>query len=221
MIKKVLIAEDHQMANISIQKTLEDLKITEVDYVYYCDDALHQIAKGVQTRKPYDLLITDLSFEPDQRPQQIIDGKALIDAARKIQPALAVLVFTGEGRANVIQKLIEEQQIDGYVRKARYDAQELQKAIAQIAANQRYFPRSLQELIQQKNAHQFSSYDITVIQLLAEGMRQKDIPTYLQTRNIQPSGLSSLEKRLSVIREKLDCANNEQLVAFCKDKGVI
>ena len=221
MIQKVLIAEDQQSGSISIQKTMEDLKMPSVNYVYYCDDALMEINQAVKAGRPYDLLITDLVFEPDHRTQQIQGGAALVAAARAVQPDLAVLVFSAESRPSVIEALIDGQQIDAYVRKARHDVQTLCSAIDHINRHQRYFPRELQLWIQQKNAHQFTSYDITVIELLSRGMRQKDIPAYLQANQVQPAGLSSIEKRLNLIREKLGCANNEQLVAFCKDKGVI
>ncbi len=221
MIKKVLIAEDHESANISLQRTLEDLGILHVNYVYYCDDALTELQKALQSGQGYDLLVTDLHFEPDNYLQQLKNGAALIAAARSIQPDLKVLVFSAESKVGVIESLINQNDIDGFVRKARNDAKELKQAIENIAAHQRYYPRHLLQLIQQKNAHQFTDFDIAVIELLSQGIRQKDIPPHLVQRQIQPSGLSSIEKRLNHIREQLDCSNNEQLVAFCKDKGII
>jgi len=65
MIKKVLIAEDHESANISVQKTLEEMNIEVADYVYYCDDALVRVQKAMEKGEPYDLLITDLYFDAD------------------------------------------------------------------------------------------------------------------------------------------------------------
>ncbi|HEY4063636.1 MAG TPA: response regulator [Puia sp.] len=219
-IKKVLIAEDHESANISVQKTLEELGITQTDYVYYCDDALTKIQKGKQIVQPYDLLITDLYFEEDHRKQDISGGMALITAAREIQPDLKVLVFSAEKKPTTIETLFNKQHIDGYVRKARNDAKELKAAIDQIAKNQRYFPRHLVDLIKQKNTHQFTPFDVTILTLLTQGIRQKDIPAYLQQENIQPSGLSSIEKRLNHIKEVLDLTTNEQLIAYCKDMGI-
>jgi len=221
MIKKVLIAEDHESANISLQRTLEDLGIALVNYVYYCDDALTELQRALSSGNGYDLLVTDLQFEPDHHRQQLKDGTALIASARTIQPDLKVLVFSAESRASVIEELINNHQIDAFVRKARNDAKELKQAIENISIHQRYYPRHLLQLIQQKNSHQFTDFDIAVIELLSQGIRQKDIPPHLVQRQIQPSGLSSIEKRLNHIREQLDCSNNEQLVAFCKDKGII
>lgn len=221
MINKVLIAEDHESANISVQKTLEDLGITNTDYVYYCDDALLRIQKGKQENQSYDLLITDLYFEEDHRPQKISGGSALVTAVRQVQPDLKILVFSAEDKAAIIELLFDKQSIDGYVRKARNDAKELKLAIESIAKNQPYFPRHLQLLIKQKNIHEFNEFDITIISLLAEGVRQKDIPTHLEKNKIRPSGLSSVEKRLNHIKEVLNFSNNEQLVAYCKDMGLV
>lgn len=221
MINKVLIAEDHESTNISLQKTLEELEIKNVDYVYYCDDALFRVQKCKQDDQPYDLLITDLYFEEDYREQKIIGGIALIEACRQIQPDLKVLVFSAETKPAIIEDLFQHQEIDGYVRKARNDSKDLKLAIAKIDSNQRHFPDSFKQLIKQKNAHNFTEFDIAVISMLASGIRQKEIPASLQQKHIKPSGLSSVEKRLNLMKEEFGFSNNEQLVAYCKDMGII
>lgn len=221
MFENVLIAEDHESANISVRKTLEDLGVMNPQYAYYCDDALTRIRNGIRDGQPYELLITDLFFEEDDRPQQLADGAALIAAARQLQPGLKVLVFSAEHRAAVIEGLFSELGINGYVRKARRDAQELKAAIQDINKNKIHYPVHLRQTGEQKNAYEFTDFDITIIKLLAQGMLQKDIPVYLAKNEIRPSSLSSLEKRLNLIKEAYQFSTNEQLVAFCKDMGII
>jgi two-component system capsular synthesis response regulator RcsB len=221
MIKKVLIAEDHESANLSVQKTLEELGVVDPHHVFYCDDALLKIQKANQDDDPYDLLITDLYYEEDSTRQKLKDGAALITAARKVQPELKVLVFTSEKKAGVIEMLFKKLAIDGLVQKARNDARELKSAIRLIGQNQRYFPRRLAQLIGKKNAHEFTPYDVLILSLMAKGMRQKDIPAYLHQQKISPEKLSSVEKRLRLIREVLEFTNNEQLIVYCKDMGIV
>jgi two-component system capsular synthesis response regulator RcsB len=221
MFKRVLIAEDHETTSISVRKTLEDLGIAQTEYTYYCDDALMHIKKNVLSEQPYDLLITDLSFEEDHRKQTLLDGMELIAAVKAIQPDLKVLVFSAENKAAVIDTLFKELSIDAYVRKARHDAKELKLAIEAIAKNKTFLSENLKQFVKQKNAYEFSAYDITIISLLSQGTLQKEIPAYLQKNNIKPSGLSSVEKRLNLIKEVLDFSKNEQLVAYCKDFGII
>jgi two-component system capsular synthesis response regulator RcsB len=221
MFKRVLIAEDHESASISVRKTLEDLGIASAEYTFYCDDALMHIKKNVHAEQPYDLLITDLSFEEDHRPQKLSSGVELVSAVKLIQPSLKVLVFSAENKAAVVDTLFKELGINGYVRKARHDAKDLKLAIQAIYKNKIYLSEDLKQTIKQKNAYEFTDFDITIISLLSRGMLQKEIPAYLQENNIRPSGLSSIEKRLNLMKEVLDFSKNEQLVAYCKDFGII
>ena len=221
MITRVLIAEDHQIVNRSIQAATEEFGIKEVDHAFYCDEALQKVVLKIDKGRPYDLLITDLYFESDNQVQQINDGAQLIVAVRKKQPDIRVLVFSAEGRPQVIEDLFKDLKIDGFVRKARNDSKELELALQAISENKIYYPRQLLLSKQSRNSFNFTDYDITIISLLADGVRQKDIPAYLTENNIKPSSMSSLEKRLNHIRESLEFTKNEQLVAYCKDMGII
>lgn len=221
MFKRVLIAEDHESTNISVQKTLSDLGVPHTDYVYYCDDALMRIQKGLKEDQSYDLLITDLSFEEDHRKQRISDGMVLIKAVKLEQPSLKVIVFSGENKTATIDTLFKELKIDGYVRKARHDAKELKLAIETIYNNRIYLAPDLRQAVKEKNSHEFTEFDITIISLLSGGTFQNKIPDYLKKHNIKPSGLSSVEKRLNLMKEALGFSKNEQLIAFCKDLGII
>ncbi|MFS4431603.1 response regulator [Chryseobacterium sp. S90] len=221
MFKKVLIAEDHESINISVQKTLEDLNIPNVDYVYYCDDAIGKIQKALREEHPYDLLITDLYYEDDHHKQNLKDGKDLIKKAKEIQPDLKIIVFSAEHKTGVIENLFSDYQINGYVRKARNDSKDLKKSIASVYIGENYLSFELKQDMKKFNSYEFSTFDITLVSLLSKGVLQKNIPVHLEERNIKPSSLSSVEKRLNSLKEDLEINSNEQLVAFCKDIGII
>ncbi|RYG04270.1 MAG: response regulator transcription factor [Chitinophagaceae bacterium] len=223
MFKKVLIAEDHESINVSLQKTLGELGIVHnvKNYVYYCDDALKRIEKALNEGNAYELLITDLSFDEDVPKQQLADGPALIEAARALQPSLKVLVFSIENRASVANALVKNLKIDAYVPKARRDAQDLKLAIEAISKGKRYLSPNLKRLPGDQNTYVFSPYDITIISLLADGVPQKNIPRHLQEKDMKPSGLSSVEKKLSLLKTTLNIQSNEQLIAYCKDTNII
>jgi len=221
MFEKVLIAEDHESANISVRKTLEDLGVAKAQYVYYCDDALTWMQNALKNSQPYDLLITDLYFEEDYSKQKLDGGADLIKAIKKEQPELKVIVFSAESRPAAISNLFKELSIDAYVRKARNDAQTLKQAINAVYKGAKYISPDLKQAIKEKNSYEFTPFDITIISLLSQGTLQKDIPLYLQQNKIKPSGLSSVEKRLNLMKEVLEFSKNEQLVAYCKDIGLI
>jgi len=221
MFKSVLIAEDQEMTSISVRKTLEDLNVTKAEYTYYCDDALLQIKKNLQGETPFDLLITDLSFEEDHRKQEIAGGVELIEAVKKIAPNIKILVFSTEKKPALIDELFKKYGINGFVRKARHDAKDLKLALDALAKGKTYLSPDLKQSVKQKNTFEFTNYDITIISLLSQGTLQKNIPSYLQENDIRPYGLSSVEKRLNMMKEVLEFSKNEQLVAYCKDFGII
>ncbi|MEN0052372.1 MAG: response regulator [Mucilaginibacter sp.] len=221
MFENVLIAEDQEMMNLSLQRTLGELEIGRVDHAFYCDQALAKVRSTLRNSCGYDLLVTDLYFETEGTSRQIPEGMELIAEARAVQPALKVLVFSAESRVTVIRSLFDEFHIDGYVRKARGDARELKAALERISRGRRFYPVELRSISAQENLHLFTPYDKVIIGLLADGYAQKDIPAQLGIRGIRPAGLSSVEKRLNLIKSAMRFSKNEQLVAFCKEMMLI
>ena len=221
MIDKIIIAEDHETANLSVQKTMEELHIKEIDYAYYCDDALNKIKLAKQNGQPYDLLITDLHFEDDGTFQKITGGYDLIRLAREVQPGIQVLIFSAEQRPATIDMLFKKYEVDAYVRKARHDANELKLAIEALSNQQQYYPRALADKVKKSNSYEFTEFDINIIRLLSQGYHQNEIPDYLRLHKIKPSSLSMIEKRLKQVKDELNFLKNEQLVLFCKEAGIL
>lgn len=221
MFKKVLIAEDHEILNLSVQRTADELKIPVVDYVHYCDDAVEKIKKSLRENSPYDLLITDLYYDTDYREQRIKDGREMVKEIREIHPSIKVIFFSAEHKSGIIDTLFKDYQINGYVRKGRNDGKELRKAVSEVFKGNNYLALEARQDVKKLNSYEFSSFDVTLVSLLAQGVLQKNIPTYLANNNIKPNSLSSIEKKLNVLKEELGINNNEQLIAFCKDLGII
>ena len=219
MFKKILIAEDYESSNISVQKALEDLRVPHPSFVSYCDDALSRVKMALVENNPYELLITDLSFEEDHREQKIKNGKELINAIKAIQPEIKVVVFSVNKKQSIIDELFQEQQINAYVRKAREDVKDLKRAVKAVYNNEKHLTYDLKGV--EKNAFELTTYDTLLISYISQGIMVKEIPMLLKELNIKPNGMSSVEKRLRDIKISLEVSSNEQLVAFCKDFGII
>jgi len=221
MFSKILIAEDHESSNFSVQKVLEEIRIPNVEYVYYCDDAFAKLKKSIETGAPYQVLLTDLSFEEDHRKQLIKDGRELIKCCRDLFPELKVIVFSAEHRLGVIDLLFNELKINAFVRKARSDSQELKKAIDAVWKDETYISHDLKLPVKSMNTLEFSNYDIILLKLLSDGVLQKNIPKKLQERDIYPNSLSSVEKRINAMKVILSVKNTEELIACSKNIGII
>ncbi|RZK48471.1 MAG: response regulator transcription factor [Pedobacter sp.] len=223
MFKKVLVVEDHESINISVQRSLIELGINNEakNNVYYCDDAFHRIKKAIQEGEPYELMITDLSFDADGTNQFLKSGKELIEAVRKIQPEIKVLVFSIENRLEKVKPLFNELKINAFVPKARQDSKDLKRAVQTIFNNKDYYSPNLKKSKLNSFPYDFSDYDKFLLQLMKSGKRQIDFPSHLNQRGYKPSGLSSVEKRLKAMREGLNVKTNEQLLAHVVESGII
>ncbi|UJF29558.1 response regulator [Kaistella sp. 97-N-M2] len=221
MFQKVLVAEDYESASISVQKSLTDLNIADAGFVYYCDEALALLRKSLDQNKPFDLLITDLSFEEDFAKQNLKSGKELIIEARKLLPTLKILVFSGEKRPLVIKELFEDLEIDGFVSKGRMDVKNLKTAITTIFENKKYISSENLHQLRKTDNIELSLVEFSIIKLLSEGIFQKDMTEILKEKSIKPNSLSSVEKTLNNLKETFAARSTEHLVAICKDLGVL
>lgn len=221
MFQKVLVAEDYESASISVQKSLTDLNIADAGFVYYCDEALALLRKSLDQNKPFDLLITDLSFEEDFAKQNLKSGKELIIEARKLLPTLKILVFSGEKRPLVLKELFEDLEIDGFVSKGRMDVKNLKTAITTIFENKKYISSENLHQLRKTDNIELSLVEFSIIKLLSEGIFQKDMTEILKEKSIKPNSLSSVEKTLNNLKETFAARSTEHLVAICKDLGVL
>lgn len=221
MFQKVLAAEDFESASISVQKSLTDLNIAEKNFVYYCDQALVLIKESLRENKPFDLLITDLSFEEDFSKQNLKSGKELIVEARKLLPNLKILVFSGEKRPQIIKELFNDLQIDGYVNKGRMDGKNLKTAINTIFENKKYISSENLINLRKTDTIELTAVEYAILKLLSEGILQKDMPEMLKEKSLKPNSLSSVEKTLNYLKETFAAKSNEHLIAICKDLGVL
>jgi len=99
MFQKVLVAEDMDFINSGITSELQKLEIPKIDFVQYCDEALLKLKRAHMDGDPFDLLISDLSFDEDSKVQKLTSGDDLIKEVRKLFPDLKIIVFSVEDKA--------------------------------------------------------------------------------------------------------------------------
>lgn len=222
MFQKVLIAEDMDFINSGIKSQLAELNIAQIEYVQYCDEALLKLKSAKLNNVPFDLLISDLSFEEDYVEQKIKSGDELIKAVRKEFPQLKIAVFSVEDKEFRIQTLFNEYKINAYVWKSREGLRELKKAIQQIYNTESsYISPHVAGSISKQKKIEISEYDIFLMECLSKGYLQDQISKELIAKNWLPTSISSIEKKLKVLKEHFNANNPAHLVAIAKDLGLI
>lgn len=222
MFKKVIVAEDFDSINLGIEQTLHDLGIVNFHHSKYCDDAFLKIRKAIQDDEPYDLLISDLSFKTDHREVKIANGDELIQNVRALQPTIKIIVYSVEDKSYRIKSLFENSGINGFILKSRNSIQELKKAVNQLLnSDQIYISPEIASVIQEKNNYEIDDFDILIMKHLSLGIPQETMGETFKELGIKPNSKSTIEKRISKLKDFFKANNTIHLVSITKDMGII
>ncbi|KAF2342552.1 response regulator [Flavobacterium tistrianum] len=222
MFKKVLVAEDLDSISLAVVQVLEELKVSVIHHVKYCDEGLLKIKKALADKEPYDLLITDLSFKSDHRKVNLNSGDELIDAINKVQPNIKKIVFSIEDKSYRIKTLFNELGINAYVSKGRNSIAELRNAIESTFNNEeKILSSDLSFNFNDKALIEIESYDISILKLLSQGYILESISKEFKDLSITPNGTSSIEKRINKLKIYFKANNNVHLIAIAKDFGLV
>ncbi|PHR15128.1 MAG: response regulator [Aequorivita sp.] len=221
MFKKVLVSDDLDCINQGVISVLNSLDIEHITQVAYCDDAFLQIEKAILENTPFDLLITDLSFVADHRKQKYLSGETLISALKQKHPQLKIIAYSVEDNLQKVRTIVLDCNADAYVCKGRYGLKQLSQAIDEVCQGKQYLSPQVANAINKKLTIDISDYDIEVLKLLSLGYSQKEISKDFLTKDITPSSLSSIEKKISKLCDHFKANNTIHLVVIVKDLGLI
>ena len=200
MFTKVLIADDLGSINQGVMAILESLNVTTVKQVQYCDDAYLQVKKAALDHKPFDLVITDLSFKPDHREPKYKSGEDLVKVLKKEYPDLKVIVYSVEDRLQKVRTLVKNHGTNAYVCKGRQGLVELSRAVKSVYDGELYLSPQVTQALSSQNSLEIDDYDVELVNQLSKGLSQDEISDFFRANNVTPSSLSSIEKRLSKLR---------------------
>lgn len=221
MFKKVIIAEDFDSINLAVMQVLSDIGVTEIHHAKYCDDAQLKIKKAILDNDPFDLLISDLSFKSDHREVKLANGEELIAWAKKEQPNLKIIVHSVEDKSFIIKSLFENYQINGFVAKGRKSIEQLKTAITNLFLNEtQYISPEMAHLLQDKTTNEIDDFDIQLIKQLSLGVSQEKMDQKFKELGIIPNGKSTIEKRISKLKDYFKANNTVHLIAIAKDLGI-
>jgi len=222
MYKKALVVEDLDTIGYGITVMLQhELGIDEVVLSQYCDNAYLKFMRAEKDQEPFELLITDLSFNKDHNPNKLSSGKQLIKKIRSLGHTIPIIVCSVEDKPTAIKKLLNSDSISGYVLKGRDGLKNLKHAIETVYNGKPYLSPILANSIKRKEVFEVADYDIKLLTHLSEGLTQEEIAKHFHNRGVIPSSLSSIEKRLNRLKDEFRAKNIIQLVANAKDLGLI
>jgi len=220
-INRIFVSEDIDSNNLGVTTTLRHMGFAYIGHSQYCDESLLKLKKAVLDAKPYELLITDLSFDTTRETKKLQNGQELITAIKEIDPEIKVIVFSVEDDQTTIKSLFTDQKIDGYVCKGLNGLKELQNSIEVIAQNKTYTCPVASAVLQQKNVLELDAYEQELLLLLAQGFKQNEISVLLKEKGIAPNSVRSVEANISKLKDYFNASNTTHLVYVASCMGLI
>ena len=220
MFQKVLVAEDLGSIGFSVVEMLGQMGVAQVDHVLFCDDAYQKLMYAQQIGKPYDLFISDLSFGPDFKSDDIQNGMHLIKRIRE-QMEIKTIVYSIDNNLQKVRMLVDKYEIDAYVSKGRKGPEELKKAIRMVEEDDVYYSKDVLSAFIDHRDRDINDYDIKLLQLMSEGNSKQEISAILNNQNIEPNSVSVIDRCQRRLLMIFDAKNDAHLIGIVKDLGLI
>ncbi len=219
MIQKAILNEDHQIMNVGIQKTLNELGVKKIENSFDCLSAYNKIKTALRENTPFQLLITDLHFGKRSGKIGLRNGFDLIQTLREEKIPIFIISLSIERNPLKIKNLLDKWQIEGYLLKGKNDRNELRNAIESLNSQENlpYLSSEARKVLKNKNVFSLTDFDIQILKLLIQGYKQSEIPTYLKEHDFNTTSLRSVENRLEKLRQTFAVNTNNQLIATLKD----
>ncbi|GAA3520474.1 hypothetical protein GCM10022393_38390 [Aquimarina addita] len=222
MFRKILLAEDLGSISHGIAQILEERSgIKEIQQSQYCDEAYLKFRKAFKDGKPFELLITDLSFKDSHRDRELTSGVELIKAVKEIKEDTKIIMYSMEDRPAKIKSFFADYQINAFVNKGRNGLNELIQSVREVFNDNSYLSPALASSINKNNSFELKDYDVLLLKHLAKGLTQEEIGVYFKKQRISPSSTSSIEKRLNALKFNFKAKNAVHLISMTKDLGLL
>lgn len=172
MKNKILLAivDDHQIVIDGIKSLLND----HSDFEVKIETTNPELMIGLLKEQPVDILLTDVMMPG-------MNGAQLAKEVRRYYPAIKILALSMSGQGDIVNGMIDDSDIAGYVLK-NIGKSELVQALLRISGGGVYFSQEvLDEMIKasekKKTAHEIhlTIREIEIIRLIEKELGNKEI----------------------------------------------
>ncbi len=178
----IVIVDDHQIVIDGIRSLLED---HEAFNIVACSTSAKQMLETLQHTHT-DILLTDIMM-----PE--MNGQQLAKEVRKQFPAVKILALSMSGQGDIVNEMINDSDIAGYVLK-NIGKEELSNAIIKIAGGGIYFSEQVLDELerfgnmkkQNEEAH-LTQREVEIIKLIEKELSNKEIADqlYISERTVE------------------------------------
>lgn len=194
---KILIVEDSIIFAQGLELLLEQHPLIQsICTVCDFDSTLNKLKKDL-----IDVIILDLNFDTKE-----YDGFIIAKKVKQLYPYIKIMVLTQHTRISHYNRLFNECNVDAYLDK-QLGIDETFYAINKILNGEKYIDNNISEMLDIEEWIKASARETDVIDLLIEGLTQKEIGDKLFISS------KTVEVHVRNLFDKFDVKNSVQLVA--------
>lgn len=221
-MEHILIVEDEQdtLENLEMRITAAFPNV-QVSKAFDCDEGF-RILNASKVEFPVEILITDLTFRRQPQSRTLKNGLEFLQKLKTLNYSLSRIVYSSHDELQFIHPVMKNFEPEGYILKARDSTEELIFAIRRITQGKTYYSQEVLNSQKQRFffAEQLDYIDEKIIAFLPEINSITDWETLYQTGKM-PIKYKSVNKRLHIIFEKMDVANEKQLLLKLQKMAII
>lgn len=187
----------------------------EVTRCFSFEDAFAIISSGLESP---GMVFLDMTM-PSYAERNIFSGEDMAKQIRKFLPDTMLVIITAHTETFLLYNIIRNINPEGILVKSDFHATELQSAVKLIMSGEVYYSETVRHGVREllNRERYLDYYNRQIIMLLAQGIRTKQLPDYINM------SLSAIEKRKAQLKDYfcLDRGSDDQIVSEARKLGFI
>lgn len=217
--KNILLVEDFSDSAKGVIDKLNEIVAYNftIDWVDNCDDAY----KKLNTNHNYDLLITDLQINSEEKKYLIQTGEDLLIQIKKLANQPKIIVYSMVNQPATLDLVVNGIGVDGYIVKGRKSLEELALSLHLVFLGSTHYSKCVNTtLTKYRDALQISRLDRNILRYLYRGYRVKELPVLLTKEGFKATSQATIENHIKNLKDYFEAKTTIQLVALAKEKKV-
>lgn len=217
--KHILLVEDFSDSAKGVIDKLDEIESYNltIDWVDNCDDAY----KKLNQTHTYDLLITDLQINSENKKYEIETGEDLLIQIKKLANHPKIIVYSMVNQPATLDLIVNDIGVDGYIVKGRKSLEELALSLHLVFIGSTHFSKCVNStLTKYRDALQISRLDRNILRLLYEGNKVNELPELLSKKGFKATSQATIENHIKNLKDYFEAKTTIQLVALAKEKKV-
>lgn len=213
----VLAIDDHSVVvegYYSIFKNLIEPSKIKFSKAYDCRSGFEVITNN--NRSPFNVAVLDYSIPPFP-DKKLFSGEDLAMLIRESMPLCRIIMMTMHKEADIISRILQKIKPEGFINKSDCSADDLIEGFKTVLDGEGYFSKTVSDFLDmQAKGIVLDDVDIRIIQLLAKGVKNKNLDKYILLST------SGIEKRKYRIKRLLEIeGDDEALINEARLRGYI